>query len=313
MSIKKSNTTFFILVTWGGFFFFSNIFSACKDKTISPNFDTSYPVDTSIFVLNTLPYSIRESSGLACFDNSIWTHNDSGDDPVVYCLDINNQSLIRQTTLLGIQNIDWEEFAQDSQYLYIGDFGNNVGNRQDLVIYKLPKTELKKDTTSNFEQIEFQYPDQTNFNNTAYQHNFDCEAMIALDDLYLFSKNHQNYQSRLYRLSKIAGNYTPELLDTFNAKGTITAASIDKKENVLVLSGYKYDTQNSSYNPFLWIFWDYPENQFFKGKSQRVNFPFDKQIEGISFLGEGIFIISSESEHLGLGALYLFDSKKWTD
>lgn len=302
------------------FLFLFPLFSlilACQNKKILTDSPDNYPIDTTIKAFNSLPSQINESSGLLYFGDAVWTHNDSGDGPCLYQLKTENsdweKTLIqREIFLENAQSQDWEELAQDEDFIYVGDFGNNGGQRQDLVIYKISKTELSNDTISNFERILFQYPDQDRFDYNAYEHNFDCEAMIVLEDsIYLFSKNHQDYKTRLYSLPKIAGNHSPILLDSFDTKGTITAAGIDKTNKILVLTGYKFNGENRSFNPFLWTFWEYSDNQFFKGKNQRINFPMDKQVEGVCLFEEGQFLLSSEGGFGKMGELYLFNPKKW--
>lgn len=314
MSNSKPLITLYLLV------FFTIIgallihITACHNQPLTAQNTLSYPIDTTIKAFNTLPDRIKESSGLVHFENAIWTHNDSGDGPCLYQLDIDNQKLTKTVLLENAKSKDWEELAQDETSLYVGDFGNNGGHRQDLVIYKVPKSELTKDTVSNFEVIEFRYPDQERFDRGAYQHNFDCEAMIVSEDsIYLFSKNHQDYQTRLYRLPKTAGKHIPQLLDSFDTKGTITAAGIDKTNKILVLSGYKFSGQNGLFNPYLWVFWDYKGREFFDGKNQRINLPMDKQVEGICLFEEEQFLMSSEAGSRQLGEFYLFDVKKWID
>jgi len=79
---------------------------------------------------------------------------------------------------------------QDKDYLYVGDFGNNLnGNRTDLKILRIRKNSvlvnpLKIDT------INFSYSNQTNFTPTGTNNtDFDCEAFIvASDSIYLFTK-----------------------------------------------------------------------------------------------------------------------------
>ena len=39
----------------------------------------------------------------------------------------------------NIKNTDWEEISQDKDFIYIGDIGNNSGNRDDLKIYRAGK------------------------------------------------------------------------------------------------------------------------------------------------------------------------------
>lgn len=214
--------------------------------------------------------------------------------------------------LKGATNKDWEAITQDTNYLYIGDFGNNRGNRKDLRIYKIAKLAIEQEEKApKIDTIAFVYPDQKNFTGPIHQHNYDCEAMIAVgDSLYLFSKNFEDRHSKLYVLPKQAGSYTAHLKDRFNVKGNITDAAIGDT-GVIALSGYYFDQGN--FFPFLWLFWEYPDKSFFQGQAQRINFNFQAQMEGICYDQNGYFFLSSESSRHGKGQLFHFDSKKWTN
>src|SRR5262245_30879731 len=75
---------------------------------------------------------IRESSGIAaskCQENVLWTHNDSGDRPIVFAMDQNGRHLGSWTVNLA-ENIDWEDIAtyKDAAgkcFVLIGDTGIN--------------------------------------------------------------------------------------------------------------------------------------------------------------------------------------------
>ncbi|WP_240743145.1 hypothetical protein, partial [Ilyomonas limi] len=100
-----------------------------KDVSIKPIFNTN---------LNT---KLNETSGLLWWNNQVWTHNDSGGEPALYAVDSSTGKIIRKVTVSNATNIDWEDLAQDDNYIYIGDFGNNAqGNRNDLKIYKVKKS-----------------------------------------------------------------------------------------------------------------------------------------------------------------------------
>lgn len=91
---------------------------------------------------------MRETSGLICFNELFWTHNDSGGRPEIYGLDTQKGKIKATVIVSNASNVDWEEIAQDDQYVYVGDFGNNRGVRRDLCIYKIPKTAFPKEGTA---------------------------------------------------------------------------------------------------------------------------------------------------------------------
>lgn len=79
-----------------------------------------------------LPSTVDETSGLIFWADGIWTFNDSGGDPTLYKVDTLNGEIIQHATITNGINVDWEDIAQDDDHIYIGDFGNNGGDRQDL-------------------------------------------------------------------------------------------------------------------------------------------------------------------------------------
>lgn len=279
-----------------------------------PN-DNTYSIEENLPVTTTLPGNIKESSGIILINGKVWTHNDSGGNPELFEINTSEPELLRTVAISNAGAYDWEEITQDETDVYIGDFGNNVGNRQDLVIYKVAKADLLNNESAVAETITFSYPDQTVFDAGAYQHNFDCEAMISVGDkLFLFSKNHKNRACRFYSLPKTAGDYEAKLLGEMDTDGVITGADLDTDNNVLALVGYNVFKEFGKwgFKPFVWLLYDYPELDFFAGKSKRVDFPsLQLQMEGICYNTNGKFYISSEAESGGDAFLFDFDAQKW--
>ena len=78
---------------------------------------------------------VSESSGLLFLNDKLITHNDSGGSNNLYEVDTLDGSISKTIKIKNSTNKDWEDIAVDSKYIYIGDFGNNNGNRKDLLIY----------------------------------------------------------------------------------------------------------------------------------------------------------------------------------
>ena len=103
-----------------------------------------------------LPAAMMETSGLIYFDNSIWTHNDDTDNNL-YRINPTNVNDYQAYELTGAINSDMEDIAQDENYIYVGDFGNNVnGNRTDLHILRIEKNSLLN-STAQIDTIWFSY------------------------------------------------------------------------------------------------------------------------------------------------------------
>ena len=261
-----------------------------------------------------LPDEVDETSGLIFFADGYWTNNDSGGEPIIYKLDTVDGEVVQRITLKGAQNIDWEELAQDDDFIYVGDIGNNSGNRDDLAIYIVDKLDIPEtgDVEVDAEKIMYEYSDYQGRIERKKDNNFDCEAMIATDNwLYLFSKNRGDNQSKRYKLPKTAGEYTAELLNTFNSSGLVTGADFNEQDNELILVGYT----NNEWVPFLWVMFDFVGENFFSGNKRRIDMPgmTATQTEAICYTYGKKGVISSESTVLFNPTMFDFTTSQWTD
>ncbi|HEY6977886.1 MAG TPA: T9SS type A sorting domain-containing protein [Chitinophagaceae bacterium] len=252
-----------------------------SDATITPKLK---------YNLNT---QLNESSGVIWWKKLLWSHNDSGNDPVLFAMNTTTSDIQKTVTLSNATNIDWEDIAQDKKFIYIGDFGNNAnGNRTDLKIYKIAKADVLAGNTVTASVINFSYDDQTDFtpkssNNT----NFDCEAMIAFgDSLYLFSKDWVDNKTRLYKLPNKPGTFSAVKLGELNVQGLITGADILPDQRVIVLSGYSL-----TLSPFIYLLYDFSGNHFFDANKRKIllNQSFT-QAEGICAKTATTFFLSNE-------------------
>ena len=239
-----------------------------------------------------LPKSIKESSALIKIDGKLWTLNDSGGAAKLYQISEKNGHIVKTVSIKNARNKDWEALSYDENYVYIGDIGNNRGNRRDLKIYKIPRGDLKTKNSSRAETIAFRYSDQKNFKSKAHKHNFDAEAMVVNHGkIYLFSKNWIDNKTRLYELSTTAGKQVAKYKSTFNINGLVTDATLNKELDILLLSSY-----SSLLNVNVWAFTNYNGDNFFNGESKKLTFQaMQAQIEGITFIDNYKAYLSSES------------------
>lgn len=250
-------------------------------------------IDPEIF-LSPLSPIVDENSGLIFWRDKIWTHNDSGGRPGIYAIDTSSGEVIQTIILNNAENIDWEDITQDEEFIYVGDFGNNRGNRTNLVIYKIEKNKIPLKGDAQIEPeglIQFSYSDQYDFLKRMNKNDFDCEAMASFDDkLILFSKNWKNQKTRVYHLSKEPGTYSVYPHANFDVKGLITGAAFNADQSQLVLIGYV------DYESFMWLFWDFKDDDFFGGKKLRIKFPelVFVQTEGICFTRDDEVLFSCE-------------------
>ena len=255
------------------------------------------------------PEEVHESSGLIFYEDAIWTHNDSGNDAIIYKIDTLSGDILKEVFISNFNNIDWEDISQDDDFIYIGDFGNNEGTRQDLRILKV----LKSDIGSNYYDtvsavaLYYNYSDQSSFPSMYNNNNFDCEAMISMgDSIFLFSKNWQNQKTKLYALPKTSGIHTAILIDSFNVAGLITGASHNDNNETIILSGY------SSYVPMLWILFDYKQG-FFTGNKRRIDMPgiLGAQTEAICFYDDDNIYVGTEYTKILSQRAYTIPVSQW--
>ncbi len=265
------------------------------------------PTSYAPTIITELAPNLPECSGLAFFDNKLWTHLDGGNADHIYQVDTLTGTIAETVTISNADNKDWEDLAQDEEHLYIGDFGNNFGDRMDLRIYKIKKSNLLAGTPAP-ELIEFSFSDQTDFTSNQNAHNYDCEAFFYYQDsLHLFSKNWVDFKTRHYVLPTTPGIHTAELRDSLEVQGLITGADVSEDGSILLLG----------YNPFvnletfLWLLFDFQGNDFFSGNKRRISLgslTANSQVEGIVFkdLTSG-FICSEKFTDLFKAKLLSFD------
>lgn len=143
--------------------------------------------------------AVHESSGIVASRRDagiFWTHNDSGDGPLVYAFD--REGRARGTwRVAGAQARDWEDIAagpgpeRGETYLYAGDIGDNGREREFVVVYRFPEPKVApyvagaaaatQQATAPAEAIRLKYPDGA--------HN--AEALLVhpqTGDLYVVTK-----------------------------------------------------------------------------------------------------------------------------
>jgi hypothetical protein len=318
----KSITGIVFLLIWFATSLFAQDTPGCTDPQAN-NYDPEADINDGSCTYNPtiynpslrhlLPADVEETSGLVYEDGFQWTINDSGDGPILYKLDTTDGTVLQEVTLSNAVNVDWEALAQDDENIYIGDFGNNSGTRDDLGIYIVKKSDLPEsgDGNVNSEHLTFTYPDFKKPANRG-QNNFDCEALIALDDsLYLFSKNWGDNQTKLYRLPKTAGDYTAEYLTTYDVAGLVTGADYNKDSKEVTLVGYT----NNNFVPFLWLLFDYHDNNLFSGNKRRIDMlgVTANQMEAIAYMIGKNGVITSEGSVLFTQSAFSFFTGTWTD
>lgn len=285
----------------------NNSLKSFKDEATEEKITKSEEIN--IKIVSKLPVSISESSGLQFIsDGHLWTHNDSGNQPVIYQIDTTGK-INKFITITNATNYDWEDLAKDEEgNLYIGDFGNNQNNRKSLQIYKISNPEKFPKDRMKAEVIEFSYSDQSSYPPLPSDMNFDSEAMIVFkNNIYIFSKNNTKPFSgyvKMYCVPNVPGKYSAELLDsllldTSNIlENVITGADISPDQKKIALL---------TYNKVI-LLSNYKGADFFRGDRKEISLSSLSQKEGITFINNTeAFITDERFKNIFGGTLYLIN------
>jgi hypothetical protein len=279
------------------------IFTVAVAQSVNRNNVSGEPLD--LRVVAPVPKSLKEASGLELTSSGLlWTHNDDR-FAILYGLDTTGG--VVKTIHLNHRNKGWEDLTLDSNgNLYIGAFGNNENNRQDLEILKIPPPDGMNDAIVNAEVIRFTYPDQRDFPPHDRNKNFDADAFVSIgDSLYIFTKNRTRPftgYTKIYRLPSRPGAYEAVLHDslflgTDSMLDWVTSADTSPDGRSLVLLSHNR----------IWHVTGFPHRRFSGGTIKRFNLNSFSHKAGICFDSDNTFYIIDELE-LGFlgGKIYTF-------
>ena len=243
-----------------------------------------------------LPSELSEISGLEKISDSLLIAiNDGGNEPLLFILD-QSGNIRRKIKVSNANNIDWEALAMDENYLYIGDFGNNMNERKDLCIYRINRSELATLNEVSAEKMSISYREQKEFPPNDSERYFDAEAMTYFEgQLWVFTKNStkpfdgisyvymvQFEANQTKTLSKVTDL---KLNKTSYLKDAVTSACTDGHSIVL-----------TTYNRMMKL--DFPKQGL--SKSTIYKYPHIQQVEACACLGDRSYFISNEN-HKFLG------------
>jgi hypothetical protein len=256
---------------------------SCKPE--SKNYEIrKHKILVNKFSKNKLSKYLNECSGMYYFPDSkqLFAINDGGNAPELFELDSNFS--VKTNKTLNITNQDWEALSGNykKNTLYIGDIGNNLGKRNDLIIYGLDSLYLVK------EKIFLNHQESSNVGTITKKHDLDLESMFFYDDsLYLFSKNAKTKKVNLYSVPSVSGSYTLVPKHTTSIKGKVTDACISPNASsyALLLYGkvmlYKISNGKIVFSEPLFC----------------IKLPF-KQAETITYTTENTLLVSNEQGEL---------------
>lgn len=246
-----------------------------------------------------LPGKINECSGIVSYgDDSIWLIEDSGNDDALYQVNFQGD-LLTDLEVDGGANQDWEDLTRDYEgNLYIGDLGNNSGNRKGFTIHKLPDPRKEKGDKIPAEDIDFEYPEDDN------DYTPDAEALFYYNDnLYVITRNRGRPftgVARIFKLPAQPGEYIAEYVGSFTTceerrSCQVTAAEVSPDGNTLAILG----------SGKLWLVKDFGGPGTIEGRLHTIEIGATTQLESICFKNNDTLLLADE-EHAGGGNIYRY-------
>jgi hypothetical protein len=243
---------------------------------------------------------LTEISGLVASRRTpgvLWVHNDSGDGPFLYAVNLKGD-LLAVYRVTGAQARDWEDIAigpgpqPGVDYLYIGDTGDNTGRYPSITVYRVqepvvdPHARGLEAKTKPAEAIQMVYPDGPR----------DAETLLVdplTRDLYVISK--RDLFSRVYRAAypQATSQTTPLERVCLLPFGLATGGDVSPDgKKVMVRSMYWASLWDRDPAGPLW--------QAFRGKSRALPLASEPQGEAVGFdpNGQGYYTISEGKDPL---------------
>ena len=242
---------------------------------------------------------LREASGIAaskCQSDVYWTHNDSGDKPLIYAIN-SKGSHLGVWSVPEAANRDWEDIATVKTggkcYVLIGEIGDNDHKHQRLAVYRVEEPTLgepaKASTakapllTSTAAVTYIKYPNEKH----------DAEALLAhptSGELYLLTKS-KNQPSHVYKfkprfegeevtMAKVAVLTVPAI-----PNGSITGGDISPDGERVILcdyfSGYELTLPDAGSFDTIW-----------KQRPVRIDLGKRDIGEAVAYSADGSFVIA---------------------
>lgn len=253
-----------------------------------------------------LPNQLKEASACEISNAStlIWTIEDNHNDNILFGFNEKGE-LQKKIRITNVENNDWEDLTSDDQgNIYIGDFGNNDNDRNNLAIYKIKAEDLNKDETEAESVVQFYYPEQTEFPPKKKDRIFDVESFLILNDkFYLFTKNRSSKFDGTTVLYEVENNSTQKLpakklgsfvtCEQFNHCAVTSADISPDKRKVAILSSDK-----------VWVFTNWKGNNFLSGDVEKIELNHDSQKEGLCFRDDHTILMTDEGSKKSSGNLY---------
>jgi len=295
---------------------FALLFTGCERLGLTSQVDTSSnnsseksrAYEQAVVLAELEDRAITESSGIVASRRNpgiFWTHNDSGDAPLLYAFDRKGKSMGRWR-VSGAEAFDWEDIAAGpgpqpgTSYIYIGDIGDNYSRRNEITVYRVAEPVITTDdssskagkqrTTEQSEAIHLKYPDGPH----------DAETLMvhpATGDLYIITKEFKS-AAGVYKLKAPFNTATANTLIRIGeisvpnlVGGLITGGDIspDGRRVVLCdyLSGYEINLPDEAKDDF---------DKIWKQPMMKIELGPRKQGEGICYSLDGNAILATSEK-----------------
>lgn len=165
-----------------------------------------------------------------------WAHGDSGQTPFLYPLTAEGRSAGDPVRVTGVRAVDWEDVAlAPDGTLYVGDIGNNKGDRRDLAILALAEPGQGASQAAASRVLRFRYPDQKSFPQVV----FDAEALAFVGGRLLIFTKRIDDRSVCYAVKPdVEGEQAAERLVELGGTGMVTGAAVSPSGRQLALLAY---------------------------------------------------------------------------
>ena len=206
------------------------------------------------------------------------------------------------------ENTDWEDITKDNNgNIYIGDFGNNENDRQNLSIIKLDLKDSSQKSTKVVQTTKFHYEGQTEFPPKKSNLLYDCEAFVEKDgNFYLFTKNRSKGFDGTFLVFQIPnkeGDFEAKLIGKLKLEGgfndaAITSAAINSKNEIVLLT-----------HKNIHVLSGFTANDFNSAKIQKISLQHNSQKEAVVFVDDKTLMIADEKDKKEGGNVYKFSLK----
>jgi hypothetical protein len=248
---------------------------------------------------------IKESSGLSASEcqDVLWTHNDAGNGPLVYAMDLKGKHLgVWRVT--GAGSTDWESIAtyRDASgtcQLLIGDIGDNDLTRPEVFIYRIPEPTINSDSAASTSANPLSTPEADVMRIKYTDGSQNAETLLVhprTGDVYIVTKAKQG-PAAVHRVKPIFGNATAAITEKVaivslptKPEGLITGGSLSPDGSRAMLCdvqrGYELKLPATSSSP----------DDIWKQKPIPVDIGDRKQGEGVSYGRDGLSLYATSEK-----------------